>query len=159
MSAATTPDVAAYKSIREQIADLREQAKAAMQGAFKTGADMLFAKYPQMESFEWTQYTPNFNDGDTCEFGVNYDVKIKFKTIELKFVRDNDECECEDDESENEPQERWDFEDGTPETEMFDEVIGFLIIFEEEDLYSLFGDHAQVVVNRAGIEVDTYEHE
>lgn len=30
-----------------------------------------FAKYPMVEKVSWTQYTPYFNDGDACVFGVN----------------------------------------------------------------------------------------
>ena len=31
----------------------------------------IFTKYPELESFGWSQYTPYFNDGDTCIFSAN----------------------------------------------------------------------------------------
>ena len=31
----------------------------------------MFEKYPFLTSLTWTQYTPYFNDGHTCEFGVD----------------------------------------------------------------------------------------
>lgn len=38
--------------------------------------DALLA-FPEVESVRWEQYTPYFNDGDVCEFGIG-DVYIKF---------------------------------------------------------------------------------
>ncbi len=29
------------------------------------------AAYPEVVKVEWCQYTPNFNDGDTCRFSVH----------------------------------------------------------------------------------------
>ena len=40
---------------------------------FPTMFKELFDKSEKIESFSWTQYTPFFNDGDTCEFGVHCD--------------------------------------------------------------------------------------
>ena len=34
-------------------------------------------EFPEVEAVRWTQYSPYFNDGDVCEFGVN-DPHIKF---------------------------------------------------------------------------------
>lgn len=31
----------------------------------------LFEDVPELESLKWTQYTPHFNDGDACVFGVH----------------------------------------------------------------------------------------
>ena len=31
----------------------------------------LFEKFPELESFSWTQYAPYFNDGDACTFSAH----------------------------------------------------------------------------------------
>lgn len=31
----------------------------------------LFGDFPEVKGIVWTQYTPHFNDGDPCEFGIN----------------------------------------------------------------------------------------
>jgi len=42
----------------------------------------IFKKYP-IESFGWSQYTPYFNDGDTCAFSSNTDyLKINDDYVE-----------------------------------------------------------------------------
>lgn len=33
----------------------------------------MFDTYPELESYKWAQYTPYFNDGDECKFGVDCD--------------------------------------------------------------------------------------
>jgi len=33
----------------------------------------IFVEHPKVKSFSWSQYTPYFNDGDTCYFSVNND--------------------------------------------------------------------------------------
>lgn len=41
------------------------------QSIFEEAAREIFKKYPNLDSFSWTQYTPHFNDGDPCNFRVN----------------------------------------------------------------------------------------
>jgi hypothetical protein len=36
-------------------------------------AKLIFDKHPALSSFGWTQYTPYFNDGEACYFGVQAD--------------------------------------------------------------------------------------
>ena len=45
----------------------QERAKIALREEFKS----FFEKFPEVESVRWSQYTPYFNDGEPCEFGVN----------------------------------------------------------------------------------------
>jgi hypothetical protein len=35
--------------------------------------ELVFDKYPQVESIGWNQETPEWNDGEPCTFIVNYD--------------------------------------------------------------------------------------
>jgi hypothetical protein len=77
-----------HKTLQEQINELnnqmREKSKELMKEAFR---DFL-GKYDEVvENIYWTQYTPHFNDGEACEFGVN-DVFILLKD-------DEEACEYE----------------------------------------------------------------
>lgn len=47
-------------------AAVQEHSKTAVEEHFKR----FFEKYPQVAGIRWTQYTPYFNDGDPCSFGV-----------------------------------------------------------------------------------------
>ena len=77
-----------HKTLQGQInelnAQMREKSKELMKEAFR---DFL-SKYDEVvENIYWTQYTPHFNDGESCEFGVN-DVFILLKD-------DEEACEYE----------------------------------------------------------------
>ena len=53
---------------------VRENGKRLVEDSFK----LLFENYPDVEAVRWTQYTPYFNDGDTCTFSV-HDGYVKLK--------------------------------------------------------------------------------
>jgi hypothetical protein len=59
---------------------LRDEGQAAVKDAFKD----FFDQYPEVRSVKWSQYTPYFNDGDACHFGVNEFEAIVVSTEALK---------------------------------------------------------------------------
>lgn len=137
-------DASNYTATRERIRALKDEAQKQAKAAFEAGAAEIFAKHPKLESFSWRQYTPYFNDGDTCYFSVRND------EVDLKF--DGEEVE--------------DFylggagDEENPELRAVGKDIhAFLGIFEDKDYEHLFGDHKKVTVHRKGTDVDDYEHD
>lgn len=59
------------KNISEEYDRVKKEAMTKMKDAFTPAFQEFFEKYPQIQYVYWTQYTPYFNDGDPCEFGVN----------------------------------------------------------------------------------------
>lgn len=55
---------------------LMDEGKAAFAEHFET----FFKKNTQVESLRWTQYTPYFNDGEDCHFGVG-DTMVKVEGL------------------------------------------------------------------------------
>jgi hypothetical protein len=43
------------------------------QKLFKEAVKEIFKEFNDLEKFQWNQYTPNWNDGDTCDFGLYTD--------------------------------------------------------------------------------------
>jgi hypothetical protein len=125
----------------------------------------LFEENPKLKSFGWTQYTPYFNDGDTCYFSANTD-----------YLYINGEQEDEASWSQEKKVISWgtynrdkrayegrieqDNPDYIPElAEASAKVKKFLSVFDK-DFYQLqFGDHVQVTVTENGIETEGYEHD
>jgi hypothetical protein len=97
----------------------------------------LFESNPVVESISWTQYTPYFNDGDECTFGVNMELDINEKSI-------------------------YDYDDDGYES-MKSIQKQFRTVLEElpDQFYlDLFGDHAQITIYADGrIVVDEYDHD
>lgn len=77
-----------HLTLQEQINNLnrqmQEKSKELMKEAFR---DFLEKYDDVVDNIYWTQYTPHFNDGEACEFGVN-DVYILLKN-------DEDACDYE----------------------------------------------------------------
>lgn len=121
-------------------------------------------------AFGWTQYTPYFNDGDPCEFGVH--------TCWVRTVDDDPDTN-----------DRWDLEMGSnhptlggrgyrysstagtyvdtpyegPDEARYDRCLALSQAVEggafENVLLESFGDHAEVTVTRDGITVEVYDHD
>ena len=151
------------KNLKDRMAAVREEMKKvgreALQGAF----DDFFAKVPEAEAIVWTQYTPYFNDGDTCEFGV-HEICLKLnKESRQKLLGE----EVDDDDQEEWLNNFWEsdsyslaeLDDSRAETisELFSELYHDVV---DEDLFlATFGDHVSVTVTRDGIRADDYEHD
>lgn len=128
---------------------------------FPTMFKELFDKSEKIESFGWNQYTPYFNDGDTCEFNVNWD----YPDINGEYI---DECDWYDWRIKYylKGEEKYaNLLTDNPEldietykvVEEFKSVIGSI---PQEFLKDLFGDHAKVTIHKDGrVEVDEYEHD
>ncbi len=119
------------KRIKEQNNRLMEQAQQACKDAFGKGASFLFDMYPCLKSFEWAQYTPYFNDGETCYFRSGH----TYADIEF-----HDEIEGDQKEATKAVQE-------------------FLNNFDDDDMLAMFDDHAQVTVTIDGAVSEEYEHD
>jgi hypothetical protein len=67
-------------SVAQRIAKMKRELEAAKSKAtrqgqtlFKEAAKELFKEFKSLQRFAWPQYTPGWNDGDACEFGVHLD--------------------------------------------------------------------------------------
>lgn len=119
--------------------------------------------YPFVESVSWSQYTPYFNDGATCEFGVN-EATVKFK---FKVTSTTDEPIY----GENGGFGVWDltyYKDRSPEIAALDpnfiedfKKFNTLIVngTNEDILYKTFGDHAEITATHENIVIDEYSHD
>lgn len=158
-----TPTQKKFKELKKQIEDAKKTAQESAKTLFTEMSADLFAKNPDLVSFSWSQYTPYWNDGDTCEFSANIDYPtVTFKADDGKIVRDDDnmaEACFVDEDGELEA-----VEDSTPYEKqsgvLTKQVVEFLSEFEEEDLEIMFGDHIEITVPRKGKgEIEGYEHD
>lgn len=59
-----------FGSLAQKQRELEEEMKAAGEEALKEYFLEIFEKFPELKAVRWAQYTPYFNDGDPCEFGI-----------------------------------------------------------------------------------------
>jgi hypothetical protein len=163
---------------------LQQEGEAAVKDAFKD----LFDKYPEIRSVTWTQYTPYFNDGDTCTFSVHdFDVSLgtdetlraeidekKRLTVEAANAGDYKKAQKLKDEV-TRLQERLEDEDddysygeskytlrrssNPREVEIAEAVSALEREMPDDVLESVFGDHSRIVATRDGFKVTEQEHD
>lgn len=124
------------KELNERIKVLKSEMLEESKKLFKEVSAEIFTKFPEVESFAWHQYTPYFNDGDTCEFSVHCDDY----SIVINEIGEADD----------------DFDSFEKERE---EISDFLSQINEEAMEEMFGDHVEIVVDRKGVEVNDYDHD
>lgn len=137
-----------FEQIRQQMV---EEGTAVMKFEFQK----VFETYPEITVIKWTQYTPYFNDGDECVFGVN--------DFTVSNAPDPNEVDAYG-EYEGDEEGIWAIDTGWGEGKKKYPVINALNDFAqtkigEEVFRGTFGDHSIVTVTRDGIDVEEYEHD
>lgn len=152
-----------FEAILAKTATMRAQMDALRKEAAEQVKPLLseFVKSnPQVKAVKWTQYTPYFNDGDTCTFGIN---APEFFFHDTAGNDDEDEDDAEGYGAWNLKPERdqWSpsVEVCSPETAAACVKLAEALDGIEEALEECFGDHVKVIVTANGVEVDEYDHD
>lgn len=129
---------ALQKVYDEAMVALRRDGEAALKASFVE----FFAAYPEVEAIKWQQYTPYFNDGEACCFGV-CEPEIKL-TMSDEFI------------------DLWDAQESISST-LYDDAKKLTNIIQsssmEAVLEAMFGDHSEITVYPDRITVETCDHE
>lgn len=123
---------------------------------------------PKIEAVRWTQYTPHFNDGDVCEFGVHGPLILFDETIHPRADKedyynqnyvDAGPYGDYDDKFFKEKSDIINFEDIKVLEKATDDVVELFQKLESTDMATAFGDGVQVTVTQSGIEVEDCDHD
>jgi len=169
----TTLQTAFDQLISDQ-AELKRKFQEQAQSLFKDITKEFFEKNPGVTGVIWTQYTPYFNDGDTCVFSVGDLTFTNAPADELSDI-----CWGE---YEGETEGVWaadnigyvlesdrEYYQGTKNAilaaggvdatscALFAKAVGSSEM--EDVMQAMFGDHVKVIATRAGFEVDEYDHD
>lgn len=153
---------------------------------FADGCKDIFESIPEVSSFSWTQYSPYFNDGDECVFGVNEEPRrvvineVSFNPQDIYIstygeydqenrkynMRPMAECEAEalettfedDDGEDRKFTELW--ITFVRYTEIIKAIESFLSSQDEWTMQDTFGNHVIVTLNSDGTSSDeSYDHD
>jgi len=134
---------------KELLANLKKAAQKSVKPALKEAFSDLKEIIPNIVAVKWDQFTPHFNDGDTCEFGV-YDALFK--------VEGSNQEESEYEDGFNDAYgDEWNKLDAKQRKAF--ETFSNKIQSVESMLESAFGDHATVTLSSKEIEVEHCEHD
>lgn len=154
--------IAALNAVGARRAELTKQLETEAVAILRPLLEGFLKDHPSIEALRWQQYTPYFNDGDTCTFSVG-DIEVK--------ATDGDE-------------EAGHYHDGFLEAYVPYNATKYpyeataagkagiplasisavcdlssTLSANEEACLAAFGDHVQVTVTRGGIEVEEYDHD
>lgn len=164
-----------FDSMIENQRSLVKSFQEQSQKLFKTVAKDFFDHNPGITAIKWTQYTPYFNDGETCEFRVNSPTFTNATLDELENVSYGEyDGEVEgvwateysisrilsSDSSYDKETADLIRKCGGVDAEYCDLFTEMLGCSEMENVFlAMFGDHVQVILTREGFQVDGYDHE
>lgn len=130
---------------REQIeAAAREAAKAIL----APGLQEFLKTHPDVKAIGWTQYTPYFNDGEECIFGVHGLHASATEERDDSLYGDGWE-EIYSNVADGFSAESW------KDLRELESALGGA----EPELKAAFGDHVQVIVTADGIDIEEYSHD
>jgi predicted SnoaL-like aldol condensation-catalyzing enzyme len=145
----------------DELTDLKQQYDDKLTNEGEDAVKELFKEFfdanPQAESVTWTQYTPYFNDGDTCTFRVHE------MSVTINEVEETSDDGIVDESDEDEDEDEWDSyqlsKSEDPEMKKLGEALDVLNDIPEDVLEHVFGDHCRIVATRESFDVDEYDHD
>lgn len=126
---------------------IEEEGEQALKDRFKD----FFETHPNIQAVCWNQYTPYFNDGDSCTFSVN-----EFRA----FFKEEDGAEIDVEDEYDGGKSVWSLSrSDDPALKLLSDELSTLSEIPDDVLESIFGDHVQVKATREGFTVDDYSHD
>lgn len=157
-----------FAVLREKQEEIKKLKKEMLEASNKIFTDLtktIFEDHPKVKSFGWNQYTPYFNDGETCTFSANIDyIHINGSPVdESNWISETTITNYgtwNREKREYEGRTEVPNLDYDPElVSASDEIREFLRNFDEDFFLSQFGDHAEITITPEGVSIDECEHE
>jgi hypothetical protein len=151
------------KRKQDEIKKIQLELKEKSGEIFKSAFEKIFEENTELQNFSWYQYTPYFNDGETCYFSASTDyININGERI--------DDCDwyhptvIKSYGTYNQSSRRYEgkIEEQNPNynqklSESVNKIIEILALFDDDFYLHQFGDHTLIKVTRFGIDVSDYE--
>ena len=164
---------AQMQDVNSKFEEFRKITQETSKKVFHSAIAAFFKAYPEVHAMRWNQYTPYFNDGDTCQFSVGVPCFYSKEDLEggdYDGYEDNSwqkpsEYEYKRPDIYGNSIEKYEVlekELGPRLNEIQEGIRHFSKLFNsinDDTMLSLFGDHVQVTVTANGITIDEYDHE
>jgi hypothetical protein len=140
------------KQLSKRKAELKKMMEENARALLQTEFDKFFEENPECVALRWSQYTPYFNDGDTCTFAVH---ELNLKMSDSKEDAGDYEDGFEDTYAYGDEEAR---KEKNPFKKAANGVKELGRIDDDLFLFA-FGDHCEVTATRDGFEVDEFSHD
>jgi hypothetical protein len=151
--------------LAEEISELNNKIRKVFNEGLKEYAEEIFKKNPKLKRFSWTQYTPYFNDGSPCEFGINGDYpRVEFEgsdgmvDIDWELIKNSGTYQEPKYYISDTYKDLISLEEAQKiQADIHDFICDAIYPFENQ-VQSLLGE-GEVIVTPSGIEVEDYDHD
>ena len=151
----------AIQNLNKEIEETKKQFTEKGSKIFHKYCEEIFENFPEVKSFGWSQYTPYFNDGDECVFGVNEVDRINGYSDYSDYADGEEDEEGENKQVNIYKNYDWDEKKSDPRSfEIVKTIRNFIDSIPKDILKEIYGDHCKVTIYRDGnFDVDEYEHD
>jgi hypothetical protein len=152
--------------------ELRKKFQTTAQELFKETTKEFFNGNPAITAVVWTQYTPYFNDGDTCEFSVGDPTftnasdpeNVRYGEYdgdeEGVFAVENPRWVLENDRDYYKEEQEAVAKAGGIDIDSCEAFSRMICSSAMEDvMLAMFGDHVKVIATREGFDVEDHDHD
>lgn len=131
----------ALDEYKNQLEIMRQQTRKAFEQFFVPAVqEMMVGNFTAVH---WEQYTPYFNDGDECVFGINmYNAFKVGEDVKTKW--------------DEEYFDEYDLDSEHPHLTQAAKDISEFVQSSEEFLKMVYGDHVEITITADGLEVEEY---
>ena len=135
--------MAKYAAKVQEVKDFKAAAAKTVENEMKEIFTSFFEDHPEVTIIWWTQYTPYFNDGDTCVFNMNEVVISSDKPARIKKANYPDDLS------------NLVYLNNDSDYRKFSKLLYSL----EEIWHEIYGDHVSIKVTPKGITVEEVDHD
>lgn len=138
---------------------IKENGKKLLKEEFK----VFFDTIPEVDKIVWRQYTPYFNDGETCYFSAE-EFRVRIEDEYDSYGSYGDGSLTVDDFDKDHPrayqEEIVKIMDSSLKQRIHDALKTLNDNANDDDLLeAVFGDHVEIIATREGFDVEEFEHE
>lgn len=142
--------------MQKDIEKIKKEYQKTSQEKFKLVVKTIFEKWgDRLDSIQWVQYTPYFNDGEACEFDVHDVVPVPKFEEDFDFEYGPDSYYVKEHIEDHSKNKKEDF----AEFEAMEKDVVVLNSIDDEIMKEMFGDHVLVKVTKDKIETEDYSHD
>lgn len=145
----------------KEINKLKDEIFELSKDLFSKVTKEIFDKYPRIESFSWTQYT-SYTKGvfvaNVCDIKINGELVDQSDWINPDTIIGQGTWNKEKKIFENMkivPNVKYD----SVMSDASNEIVNFLSYFDDDFYLDQFGDHAEIVITKQGVNIHEYDHE
>jgi len=151
------------ESLVSEFETLKKEFQAKAQVTFKDAFKEFWEKHPNIKAVVWCQYTPYFNDGDPCVFGV-HDMWPLTENGEKYWKEEGGSAYAGEDFTPlgwkgKELQEAYVGEITLEEAQSARKALETIQKLPSEVFELIFGDHVMITATHKGFEVEEHEHD